>query len=175
MDPRADAPFRQLAQVERILWLSFSFVAPVVIVAMAHMVVGGMSRVALGAEEATMIAAVLVAVVLVAANLLGRTQISDDRMEAVAAQSLTPMAGTPGDPVVPPPMRPAYRQAAHLNRVAMLQLALVDAGLMAGLVLALLGADVTPAYAGAAGAVTHGVLNPPKVRDFLRAVGKDTL
>ena len=151
---RPDDPFRRLVHMEQILWVVFTLLVPAAVVGAASLVLETSGEPMLHPDLAAAIMVAASAAVVVVSTLLGRSMTAPDRLDSVQYQLL---------PV---------RQAAYLHRVALMQLALADTAVMAGLLMALLATDLLPAILGAAAAVVHGLIHRPRLRGFLRERGR---
>jgi hypothetical protein len=169
---RPDDPFRRLVHAERWLWSSFTLLLPAAIVGVAVMFLGSMGEPMLSPDLASMIAAAVSVAVILLSVSIGRAMTAPDRLDAVQHQLLPAIDGAGSDSSVPEPMRQAYRQAAYLHRVALMQFALADTTAMAGLLLALMASDLMPAVIGASAAILHGLIHRPRLRGFLRERGR---
>jgi hypothetical protein len=169
---RPDDPFRRLVRMEQVLWLAFTWIVPVAIVGAAWLFLRSVGAPLLSPALAMAIALGASAATLVVSIMIGRNMTTPDRLDAVQHQLLPAIDGSDSDTSVPEPMRQAYRQAAYLHRIALMQFALADTAVMAGLLLTLLATDLLPAILGAAAAVIHGLIHRPRLRGFLRERGR---
>jgi hypothetical protein len=169
---RPDDPFRRLIHVEQLLWITFTVLLPAVIVGAALFLVDSAGETLLRSDLAMLVAFAASVSIIVVSTQIGRTMMAADRLDAVQYQLLPAIDGAGSDDSVPEPMRQAYRQAAYLHRVALIQFALADTAVMAGLLVALLANDTTPAFIGAAAAILHGLIHRPRLRGFLRERGR---
>jgi len=169
---RPDDPFRRLVRTEQLLWVLLTLIAPPSIAGVAMMMMGTMGEPVLAPELAISIAAAAAVGILVMSTLLGNAMTSPQRMDAVQHLLLPTIDGADADTSVPEPMRQAYRQAAYLHRVSLMQFALAESAVMVGLVMALLSASSIPVMVSAGAGMLHGIIHRPRLRGFLRERGR---